>query len=48
MIALLLCLSDISKAADSEVILPFFVAIISMLLGIISMLHDNRIRKEKV
>ncbi len=47
MIALLLCLSDISKAADSEVILPFFVAIISMLLGIISMLHDNRIRKEK-
>jgi uncharacterized membrane protein YtjA (UPF0391 family) len=48
MIALLLCLSDISKAAGSEVILPFFIAIISMLLGIVSMFRDNGLRKEKI
>lgn len=48
-VALLLCLSDISQysASESGGILPFFIAIISMLLGLVTMLRDKGIRKEK-
>ena len=46
--ALLLCLSDIASSTDREVILPFFIAIISMLLGLVSMFHDTGMRKEKI
>lgn len=49
-IALLLCMSDISRYAVDQtgVILPFFIAIISMLLGLFTTLRDQGIRKEKV
>ncbi|MGF7144007.1 hypothetical protein HNQ56_002437 [Anaerotaenia torta] len=47
-IALLLCLSDLSKAADSKVILPFFIAIVSMLMGIVSMFYSGGLSKEKI
>jgi uncharacterized membrane protein YtjA (UPF0391 family) len=42
-IALILCLSDISHstASQTEVILPFFIAIVSLLLGLFTMLHDK-------
>jgi len=48
-IALILCMSDISRytATQSEVILPFFIAIVSMLMGLFTTLHDKGIRKEK-
>lgn len=49
-IALLLCMSEITQYTDNEsgVILPFFIAIISMLLGLFTTLRDQGIRKEKV
>lgn len=49
-IALLLCMSDISRntASQYEVILPFFIAIISMLLGLFTMLHETGKTKEKI
>ncbi len=49
-IALLLCMSDISSYSTmrSDVILPFFVAIVSMLLGLFSMLRDQTRPKEKI
>ncbi len=48
--ALLLCLSGLSDyaASGSEVILPFFIAIASMLLGMVSMFRSKEIRKEKI
>lgn len=49
-IALTLCLMDITDHAASpyEIILPFSVAIISMLMGFITMFHDNQSTKEKI
>lgn len=49
MIALILCMSDItqSSANESGFILPFFIAIVSLLLGLFTMLRDKEIRKEK-
>jgi hypothetical protein len=49
LIALILCMSEITVycSEPSEVILPFFVAIISMLLGLVSMFYNKDIRKEK-
>lgn len=48
-IALILCMSDISQStADQQnVILPFFIAIVSLLLGLFTMLHDKGRTKEK-
>ncbi len=49
-IALVLCLSDLSQhsSTESEVVLPFFIAIVSMLLGLFTMLRDQTRSKEKV
>ena len=48
--ALALCLSEISRysSTETEVILPFFIAIFSMALGLFSMLRDQTRTKEKV
>ena len=48
-ISLILCLSDISKsnAPQHDVILPFFIASVSMLLGLFTMLRDKGRVKEK-
>ncbi|MDF2486530.1 MAG: hypothetical protein K0R46_2698 [Herbinix sp.] len=49
MIALILCMSDItqSSANESGVIFPFFISIVSLSLGLFTMLRDKQIRKEK-
>ncbi len=49
-IALILCMTDLShgSATQYEVILPFFIAIVSLLLGLFTMLHDNGRTKEKI
>jgi len=49
LISLILCMSEITvySAEPSEVILPFFIAIISMLLGLFSMFYNKNIGKEK-
>lgn len=49
-IALILCMSDISHSTSTqlEVILPFFIAIVSMFMGLFTMLHDNGRTKEKM
>ena len=49
-VALLLCLSDISQSTTAQlgVILPFFIAIISLLLGLFTMLRDQGRTKEKI
>ena len=49
-VSLLLCLSDISQSttAQAGAILPFFIAIISLLLGLFTMLRDKGRTKEKV
>lgn len=49
LISLLLCMSEITvySAEPAEVIPPFFIAIISMLLGLFSMFYNNNIGKEK-
>ena len=49
-VALPLCLSGLSDyaASGSAVILPFFIAIISLLLGLVSMFRSKEIRKEKI
>lgn len=49
LISLILCMSEITvySAEPSEVILPFFIAIISMLLGLFSMFYNKNISKEK-
>lgn len=49
-IALILCMSGISQYSTmkSNVILPFFVAIVSMLLGLFTMLRDQERSKEKI
>lgn len=49
LISLILCVSEITvySAEPSEVILPFFIAIISMLLGLFSMFYNKNISKEK-
>ncbi len=49
-IALILCMSDISQYStmESKVILPFFIAIVSMLLGLFTMLRDQKRPKEKI
>jgi hypothetical protein len=47
-IALILCLFEISDHAGSlfDIILPFGIAIISMLMGFISMFHENEASKD--
>jgi hypothetical protein len=49
-IALALCLTDIYKqtAVNTEIILPFTIAIISMLMGLFSMFKNNEVPKEKI
>jgi uncharacterized membrane protein YtjA (UPF0391 family) len=49
-IALLLCLSDITSASatEADILLPFFIAIVSMLLGLFTMLRDQGRTKEKI
>jgi hypothetical protein len=49
MLALLLCMSGItvSSKEPSEIILPFFISMISMLLGLYSMFYHKDIRKRK-
>ena len=49
-IALLLCTSDISQQSTSQagIILPFFIALISMFLGLFSMFRNGEVRKEKI
>jgi choline-glycine betaine transporter len=48
--ALMLCLTDISNPATAqvEIILPFSVAILSMLMGFITMFRNNEVPKEKI
>lgn len=47
-IALSFCLADISaRAAQEEIIIPFSIAIISMLLGFVSMFRKTQPQKEK-
>ena len=49
-VALLLCLSDLSHytSATTEVILPFFIAIVSMILGLFTMLREQGRTKGKI
>ncbi len=48
-IALALCMSDISQSTSTEpgIVLSFFIAIVSMLLGLFTMLRDQTVSKEK-
>jgi hypothetical protein len=49
MIALSLCLTAIlNHTAQEEIILPFCMAIISMLMGIVAMFGRSEIPKEKI
>lgn len=49
-IALVLCITDISDIATTQldIILPFSIAIISLLLGFFAMFHNNETSKEKI
>ena len=48
-VSLLLCFSGIYEYHDTgfEVVLPFFIAIISMILGFVTMFRQNYVTKEK-
>lgn len=48
-IALTMCLADIwASAEQEEIILPFCIAIISILMGFISMFRKTEIPKQKI
>jgi uncharacterized membrane protein YtjA (UPF0391 family) len=49
-IALILCLTGISDqtAAQAEIILPFGIALVSMLMGFISMFRSKEAPKQKI
>jgi len=49
MIALILCIVNISdpSVGKTEVILPFIIAIASIIMGSFSMFRDNEITKDK-
>ena len=48
-ISLLLCFSGIHEYQNTgnEVLLPFFIAVVSMILGFVTMFGQNHVAKEK-
>lgn len=48
-IALILCISDISDnpASKAEIVIPFIIAVVSLLSGFVIMFRRNEIPKEK-
>lgn len=49
-VALVLCMSDLTRYSSTEagVVLPFFIAIVSMIMGLFSMLHGQSRTNEKI
>lgn len=49
-VCLILCVIDIPKQTtlQADILLPFIIAVISMLLGFISIFHEEEAPKQKV
>jgi high-affinity Fe2+/Pb2+ permease len=46
-IALIQCLTNINTQTNSQIMLTFSIAMISMLMGLISMFHNEQVPKRK-